>query len=128
MAVVTMNATSRFEPQMKRAFWFTCLVVVAGALSPQGPDQATVVLSDKLVHAGAFFVLSIFGLKAYSTRPALVIAALFVLGGSIEVAQGFTATRSQEWGDLWADCLGVCLGYAAITCLNRVGTAQKSTQ
>ena len=128
MAVVTMNATSRFEPQMKRTFWFTCLVVVAGALSPQGSDQATVVLSDKLVHAGAFFVLSIFGLKAYSTRPALVIAALFVLGGSIEVAQGFTATRSQEWGDLWADCLGVCLGYAAITCLNRVGTAQKSTQ
>lgn len=78
-----MNATSRFEPQMKRAFWFTCLVVVA---------------------------------------------ALLVLGGSIEVAQGFTATRSQEWGDLWADCLGVCLGYAAIAFLNRVGTAQKSTQ
>ena len=82
MAVVTMNATSRFEPQMKRAFWFTCLVVVAGALSPQGPEQVTFVLSDKLVHAGAFFVLSIFGLKAYPTHTLRIIVFTYLRRGA----------------------------------------------
>ena len=109
-----MNATSRFEPQMKRAFWFTCLVVVAGALSPQGPEQVTVVLSDKLVHAGAFFVLSIFGLKAYPTHTLRIIVLLTCVGAGIEIAQGFTSTRSQEWEDLVADALGIGLGMGFI--------------
>lgn len=99
-----MNAVAR------GFFWVLCVVVVTGALIPQDTLTTTVALSDKIVHTGAFLVLSTLGLWGYPSHRVTVIVSLVALGGAIEIAQGFTTTRSHEWLDFLADCLGVLLG------------------
>ena len=39
-----------------------------------------------------------------------MVVVLISLGGLIEILQGYTSTRSQEWEDFLADTLGVGLG------------------
>ena len=94
-------------------FWVLCVVVVTGALIPQDTLTTTFALSDKIVHTGAFLVLSTLGLSGYPSRMT-VILSLVALGGAIEIAQSFTTTRSHEWLDFLADGLGVLLGCTTV--------------
>ena len=94
-------------------FWVLCVVVVTGALIPQDTLTTTFALSDKIVHTGAFLVLSTLGLWGYPSRMT-VILSLVALGGAIEIAQSFTTTRSHEWLDFLADGLGVLLGCTTV--------------
>ena len=94
-------------------FWVLCVVVVTGALIPQDTLTTTFALSDKIVHTGAFLVLSTLGLWGYPSRMT-VILSLVALGGAIEIAQSFTTTRSHEWLDFLANGLGVLLGCTTV--------------
>ena len=94
----------------RRIFWILCVVVVKGALIPQDALTTTSALSDKIVHTGAFLILSTLGLWGYPSHRVTVVVSLVALGGAIEIAQSFTTTRSHEWLDFLADCLGVLLG------------------
>ena len=94
-------------------FWAMCLVVLVGALAPQSETPQLFALADKVLHAAAFAALALVGLWAYPRYPLIVCVLLIALGGLIEVFQGYTSSRSQEWADFYADIVGVILGFLA---------------
>ena len=98
------------QPVARALFWVMCGTVLVGALAPQADSPHLFALADKVVHTLAFAALALVGLRAYPKHLFLVCALLVTLGGLIEVIQGYTATRSQEWEDFFADILGVGLG------------------
>ena len=98
------------QPFARPLFWAMCVTVLAGALAPQADSPQLFALADKVVHTLAFAALALVGLRAYPKQLFLVCALLIALGGLIEVVQGYTSTRSQEWEDFFADILGVGLG------------------
>lgn len=87
---------------------FAC-VIAYGTLSPPGPPGPPLLLTDKQMHALAFFAL-VLPLGWVRPRWALGIASVaLIFGGAIELVQPQVG-RSGEWADLWADALGIVLG------------------
>lgn len=68
--------------------------------------------SDKLVHFLSFVAVSAAALAFCRTGRQLLLAGLFcgLAGIGLEVAQGFTATRLFEWGDVAANLGGTAVG------------------
>lgn len=93
-------------------FWLAVVVGVVLALWPHPEPEAQLFpLEDKVRHALAFATLIGLGsLSRFRSMPRLAFG-LLLLGAAIEVAQGFTATRSAEWGDLAADAIGIGAGW-----------------
>lgn len=98
------------QPFARALFWVMCGTVLAGALAPQADSPQFFALADKVVHTLAFAALALVGLRAYPTHLLVVCALLIAMGGLIEIVQGYTSTRSQEWEDFLADILGVGFG------------------
>ena len=98
------------QPFARLLFWVMCVTVLAGALAPQADIPQLFALADKVVHTLAFAALALVGLRAYPRHALIICVLLIALGGLIEVIQGYTFTRSQEWEDFLADILGVSLG------------------
>ena len=98
------------QPFVRMLFWVMCGTVLVGALAPQADSPQLFALADKVVHTLAFAALALVGLRAYPTHLLVVCTLLIALGGLIEIFQGYTSTRSQEWEDFFADILGVVLG------------------
>lgn len=98
------------QPFARALFWVMRGTVLVGALAPQANSPQLFALADKVVHTLAFAALALVGLRAYPRHTLIVCLLLIALGGLIEVVQGDTYTRSQEWEDFLADMLGVGLG------------------
>jgi VanZ family protein len=98
------------QPLARALFWIMCFTVMAGAVMPQSNSPQLFALADKVVHTVAFLVLTLVGLRAYPRQVLVMVVVLIALGGLIEILQGYTSTRSQEWEDFLADILGVGLG------------------
>jgi len=98
------------QPFARALFWAMCGTVLVGALAPQADSPQLFALADKVVHTLAFAVLALVGLRAYPSHVLVVCTLLVGLGGLIEIVQGYTSTRSQEWEDFLADILGIVLG------------------
>ena len=98
------------QPFARALFWVMCVTVLAGALAPQTDMPQLFALADKVLHTLAFAALALVGLRAYPRHVLIICVLLIALGGLIEVIQGYTFTRSQEWEDFLADILGVSLG------------------
>ncbi|MGY6518485.1 MAG: VanZ family protein [Lysobacteraceae bacterium] len=102
------------HPGLWLAVWIAgLLAVAAGSLMPATalPDAPQV--SDKLVHALMYFALSAYAAVLFRRGRPLLLAAVFLFawGFAIEIAQHtLTATRRFEWGDVWANGVGVVLG------------------
>ena len=103
------------QPVARALFWVMCGTVLVGALAPQVNSPQLFALADKVVHTLAFAALALVGLRAYPTHLLVVCVLLIALGGLIEVVQGYTSTRSQEWEDYLADIVGVVLGTVLAT-------------
>lgn len=95
-------------------------IVVWGELKPgtHGPEAVW----DKLLHFAAYFGLA--GIAAVALggrlRPALWAAfALAVFGGILEIVQSFVG-RDAEWGDEFANVIGVCTGLGAALLILRL--------
>ncbi|HEX6020293.1 MAG TPA: VanZ family protein [Burkholderiaceae bacterium] len=85
------------------------------ALWPQpNPPRSWFAGADKVQHALSFSVLVWLGVRGGYRRTLALVAGLLVLGGAIEVAQSFTATRTAEWFDWIADAAGIALGAAVV--------------
>lgn len=95
------------ERWLRRIFWCLIIAVITLALLPSNASQPPFALADKVAHAIAFFIVTIIGFRAYPSQWWYVTLALIGLGASIEIAQGYTATRSQEWEDFLADIVGI---------------------
>ena len=72
---------------------------------------------DKSNHLLAFAVMAVLGCKAFPQRLTIVMPGLLAYGVLIEIMQSFTPNRSAEWLDLFADCLGILLGWMLIRLL-----------
>jgi len=83
------------------------------ALVPSPPPMVTTGW-DKSNHLLAFAVLTCLGCKAFPQRLAIVVPALLAYGALIEIMQSLTKSRSAEWLDLFADSLGILLGWMLI--------------
>ena len=55
--------------------------------------------------------MAFLGCFAYPTRVSSVLLGIFLYGGVIEIMQSFTTHRLAEWGDWFADGVGVGAGY-----------------
>ena len=87
------------------------LGVLVLSLMPPVPEMPTTGW-DKSNHALGFGVLAFLGLQAFRGRMWTVLAGLLAYGVLIEVLQSFTPDRMAEWGDLWADAVGLAIGLA----------------
>jgi NAD(P)-dependent dehydrogenase (short-subunit alcohol dehydrogenase family) len=54
------------------------------------------------------------GRKAFPQRVATLLLSLLAYGALIEILQSFTPTRSAEWLDIFADSLGILVGWVLI--------------
>lgn len=99
------------------AFWRALFVLAALAilvLSLMPPSSRLPSTGwDKSNHALGFAVLAFLALQAFAGRLLAVAAGLLAYGALIEVLQSLTPYRLAEWGDLWADGIGVLLGALA---------------
>ncbi len=80
---------------------------------------------DKLLHFGAYFVQATLAAAAVAAtgrlgrrNAVILIAALAVFGGLDELTQPWFS-RSAEWADWAADCLGIVLGVSLVMLLIR---------
>ncbi len=105
------------------------LVVVVSylALTPMPPKDLTLGW-DKLDHFVAFAAMALsgcFGFRGGRSALLCLTLALIAFGGLIEVVQFFVPGRSSEWGDLFADAVGIAggtlLATGLLTVLRRIG-------
>jgi VanZ family protein len=93
-------------------FWPAVAVIVWGELTPHVPNQISDLLGwDKAQHFIAYFGLAVMAMLAWGRRrsPWLLLAAVLVLGGGLEILQAFVG-RDAEWDDMAANTLGACTG------------------
>jgi VanZ family protein len=90
--------------------WLLVAGVVSGSLVP-ARMLAAVAISDKLEHAGSYFVLMTWfaGLYRRAYYPWIALG-LVALGIVLDLLQGLTATRTLDWHDMLANSVGVALG------------------
>lgn len=90
--------------------WLIAATMLVLSLLPNPPGPAGL-LTDKQLHAIAFGTLTLWFAGIYSRRRygwlALVMLAFGVL---IEVAQMGVSRRVSEWGDIFADGVGIVAG------------------
>ena len=99
---------TRYIPAL--AFWAAAVFAFVMAVLPGGPE-APFTVSDKVMHASAFFVLA--GLAAFAfRRTALwkIALGLAAFGAGIEIVQGMSFVhRDMSLLDLVADVVGISL-------------------
>ena len=90
--------------------WLLVLGVIVGSLVP-GEMLRAVTINDKIMHAGAYFVLMVWfaGLYRRSRHP-LIAAVLIALGVGLDMLQGATETRTLDILDIGADAAGILAG------------------
>jgi VanZ family protein len=90
--------------------WLMLGAVIVGSLIP-GQAVPSVGLSDKALHALAYFALMVWfaGLYRRTLYPAIA-AVLIGLGLVLDLAQRLTETRSFDWYDVAMNSAGVAAG------------------
>ena len=107
-------ADPRIAPAVQR-FWLAAglalvALIVWGSLTPHPPDVDIAIPDfDKLEHFTAYLALTAWFIAAFPRRWLWVAIAFAVLGGVVEILQGYT-DRDPEWTDWLADCIGVAVG------------------
>jgi len=95
------------------------------ALTPHPPARVDTGW-DKLNHLLAFTALAFSASLSYpaSRRThVLLLCALLAFGGLIEILQLFVPGRSSEWGDLFADSIGIVCGVVVASLVLRIAPA-----
>lgn len=102
----------RFPKLWSALGWLLVGFVIVGSLIP-GPVVADVVdVNDKVMHAGAYFVLMVWFAGFYPRSAYPVIATmLMALGLGLDLLQLLTDTRLFDWYDVAMNSGGVILGF-----------------
>jgi VanZ family protein len=92
--------------------WLLVAGVVVGSLMP-GPAVPSLGLSDKVMHAGAYFMLMVWfaGFYRRGLYPTIAIV-LLAFGIALDALQLLTETRSFDWYDVAMNSAGVAAGFA----------------
>lgn len=97
---------------MPTIFWIGFIVTMMITLMPSHKIHHAFIFWDKAQHALAFFMLMFTGCVAYSRMSAYIFVGLVFYGASIELMQEFfTTTRNGDIYDIYADTVGVFLGW-----------------
>ena len=114
----TSSATKADSPLLPLQFpkvwsvigWLMLAAVVVGSLVP-GQAVAAVGINDKVMHAGAYFVLMVWfaGFCRRGLYPAIA-GVLLALGLVLDLLQRLTETRSFDWYDVAMNGTGVIVG------------------
>lgn len=96
-------------------FWLAFLIVTGLLLIDLPPSTGGLPLSDKIIHATVFFVLTALGLLAYKHHSVWVGLGLVIYGALTEFLQGeLTATRMPSLLDWVADIVGITLVFLLV--------------
>jgi len=85
------------------------LTILVLSLMPPSPSMPTTGW-DKGNHALGFAALALLSHWSWPGRTVLALAGLLAYGGLIEVLQSLTPSRYAEFGDLFADGVGLAFG------------------
>ncbi len=110
-----------------RALLALLLVAVSYLALTPVPPQAIDLGWDKLNHLAAFGALAFsasLSVPASRRTRVLLLFMLFGYGGLIEVLQQFVPGRACEWGDVFADSVGIVLGAVLAAGLIRTVSGQ----
>jgi VanZ family protein len=107
----------RFPKLWSALGWLLVALVVVGSLVPGQAIQA-VHVSDKAMHAGAYFVLMVWfaGFYRHAAYP-VIATVLLALGLALDLLQLLTDTRQFDWYDVAMNSAGVILGFVLSTVL-----------
>ena len=102
----------RFPKLWSGLGWLLVAGVIVGSLLP-GSTVSAIHVSDKVMHAGSYFVLMVWfaGFCRRGLYPTIAIV-LHALGIGLDLLQLLTETRSFDWYDVAANSGGVVLGFA----------------
>ena len=100
--------------------WLYAAAIVFLSLTPRPPDPGFA-FGDKLGHFFAYSLLMFWFCHLYRYRYTRLAYGIgwVMLGVAIEFAQGATASRSFELGDMAANSLGVLFGWGISATLRR---------
>ena len=92
--------------------WLLMAAVIVGSLMPGAAVPSVGGLSDKAMHAGAYFTLMVW-FAGFCRRGlyAVVAGVLIALGIGLDLLQQLTETRVFEWYDVAMNCTGVAVGF-----------------
>lgn len=107
----------RFPKLWSALGWLLVALVVIGSLVP-GQAIEAVHVSDKAMHAGAYFVLMVWfaGFYRHAAYP-IIATVLIALGLTLDLLQLLTDTRQFDWYDVAMNSAGVILGLVLSTVL-----------
>jgi VanZ family protein len=110
---MSIATQSRLSPRtvIRVLFGLAATVVAVLSLLP-AHDLPNVAASDKIEHAGAYFVLAILGGLGLRERRGLLFLFIFLcaMGGVIELLQAFSPGRSPDVFDALANATGAAAG------------------
>ena len=90
--------------------WVLVAGVIFGSLLP-GRLLVNIAPTDKLLHAGSYFVLMLWFSGLYPRkRYALIALMLLALGLALDLAQGFSSSRMFDMRDVAANAGGILVG------------------
>jgi VanZ family protein len=97
--------------------WLLVTGVIVGSLMP-GQALQGIQVSDKFMHAVAYFVLMVWfaGFYRHGAYP-VIATVLLALGLALDLLQLLTATRSFDWYDVAMNSGGVIAGFVLSTVL-----------
>jgi VanZ family protein len=103
------------------AGWAWAAAIVWLSLTPS-PPEVDFQHGDKLGHFGAYGLLMFWFAQLYHERSTRIAYGLgfIAMGVGLEFAQGRLAYRSYDMFDMYANALGVLLGWAAALVLSRI--------
>ena len=99
--------------------WFLVLVIIVLSLVPPWLRPETGMPHD-LEHFIIFFATGLAFGFGYGRRPIVVMIALVVFAGAIELAQRLVSGRHARLSDFVVDALALCIGVAMASLL--IGT------
>lgn len=94
----------------KPLFWAAALGILLLSLLPSATPLPTTGW-DKTNHLLGFGVLAALARFAYPGPAWPRLLGLLAYGALIEILQSLTPDRSAEWTDLFADSLGIAIGW-----------------
>ena len=101
----------RFPWLWRLAGWLMIAGVVVGSLMP-GHAIPKMVASDKLMHAGIYFLLMIWFAGLYRRSHHVFIAlGLMALGLGLDLLQGMTSSRTFDPADIAANAGGILAAF-----------------
>jgi VanZ family protein len=99
------------------ALFFTIAIAVGSLISLKSGLGIGVQVSDKILHAGSYFLLTTSWLLAYGVKSGplkstmLIALAVFIYGIIIEILQGaLTDYRQADLYDVFANFSGIAVG------------------